>query len=72
MAAGGHVMSVKFTDEEWEQLGEFAERERVYKHGAVKISVRVMMGLPVPSWAATLMGEQVEKAQERTRVATTR
>ena len=46
-----HVLSVKLTDEEWELLEAFAERERVYKHGAIKIALRRMLGLPVPSWA---------------------
>lgn len=43
-----HVISLKLNDEEWAVLHEYAERERLYAHGVIKIALREKIGLPVP------------------------
>lgn len=44
-----HVLSVKFSDEEWEALEAYAEQERLYKHGVIKIAIREKLELPIPT-----------------------
>lgn len=50
----GQLSSVYWTDEEYKLLRELAAQRGTATNSVARIALRLLLGLPVPSWAAEL------------------
>jgi hypothetical protein len=55
------IRSVRFREEELEQLHRLEEERNTTVNGLVRLAVRALCGLPNPSWADQLLDEERSK-----------